>query len=185
MSPASLLCPLQWHKGTPLPAFVGALWTQQFSGRAPLVGRHSPNPTVSCGTPPVSLTSAWQDAILGKEGRSENHHQAGRPEQNLLPCHRWQLCSHPLQRHQVRRDTTIPQLQGLCRALWVNLSEPPHLSCGEEKTILSPSSVPPAMGKRNVTTFQQLPPKKSPLWRIWRNPSQPKGMPGKDPTIPV
>lgn len=79
MSPVLLLCALRWQEGAHLPSTVGALWNQMCRGRAPLVGRHL-LPTVSHGTPPVSVTSAWQEAVLGREGRWENNHQAGPPE---------------------------------------------------------------------------------------------------------
>lgn len=166
-----------------MPATVGALRTQLFSGRAPWLA-DTPHPTVSCGTPPVSLTSAWQEAILGREGRSENNHQAGPPEHNPMPCHRRLRRSHPLHsaaaflfdtiRH--RETQSFLSFRGCARlSEWV--LEPPHLSCGEEKTI-------PSLEKKMSQLFQQLLQKKSPLWRIWRNPRQPKCMPGKDPENP-
>ena len=82
MSPVPLLCLLEWQEGTHLPGTRGALWTCVFS--AHFRGFPGENPTVSHGTPPVSLPSAWQEVLSGRVGQSENDHQAGPVEQNPL-----------------------------------------------------------------------------------------------------
>lgn len=148
---------LQWQEGAPLPTTVGALWTHRFSGRAPMAGRH-PHPTVSRGTPPVSLASAWQEAVLGREGRSENKHQAGPPEHNPLPRHRWRQCSHPSSlccrfplRHHPHRQTQHSSASGAGPGSLSGPLRTPHLSCGEEKAI--PSPPPCARGRKRHSFF--------------------------------
>lgn len=116
-----------------------------FPGELPQLSG-SPHLTASHGTSSVSFISAWQAALLGREGCSENHCQAGplghKPVPHpsttvrlpLLPLHGpglWPQLS-PLTPSDLDKHSS-PAALGLCPALCMGLIEP--LSLSEEKAV--------------------------------------------------
>lgn len=149
---------------------VGALWTWMFSvhscgfpGEICCLG-DTLHPTVSHGKHPVSLTSVWQDALVGRVGQSENDHQPEPLEHNPLPMitiMQPPLFSLPhgshsnhsfhLQDLQAQINTTFLQLWGCALPSEGASQSPSHSSLGEEKAIIP--SLPAWHGGGSVTTF--------------------------------
>lgn len=93
MSPVPLLCLLEWQDAAHLPVTVEDLGIRMYSshfcgflGELPWL-TDAPHPTASHRIPPVSFTSAWQEALLGRWVSLKNNLQADTLEHNPLPCH--------------------------------------------------------------------------------------------------